>query len=129
MVFAGAILLVTSTHIVARAAEKTRAAVVDVPLSFGSIGVMARRSFRGTGIVTERYGQMRKGHVALIYVTEPMNRRTWIKDDAARARRSRQCDEAECASDLPHGHLPLFGDDEYLLAGPQAAGTRVVGVP
>lgn len=35
----------------------------------------------GYDITTDRYGQLRKGHVVLIYVTEPMDRRTWIKDD------------------------------------------------
>lgn len=30
----------------------------------------------------ERYGQSRTAELVLIYVTEPMNRQTWIKDDA-----------------------------------------------
>lgn len=33
-----------------------------------------------------RYGELRKAKVALIYVTEPMDRNTWIKDDAARGK-------------------------------------------
>jgi hypothetical protein len=33
-----------------------------------------------------RYGEMRPAEVVLIYVTEPMNRQTWIKDDDASPR-------------------------------------------
>ena len=36
----------------------------------------------GYAITTNRYGAPREGRVVLIYVTEPMDRRTWIKDDA-----------------------------------------------
>jgi len=36
----------------------------------------------GYAITTKRYGSPRDGKVVLIYVTEPMDRRTWIKDDA-----------------------------------------------
>ncbi len=36
----------------------------------------------GYEITTNRYGMARKGTVALIYVTEPMDSRTWIKNDA-----------------------------------------------
>jgi hypothetical protein len=36
----------------------------------------------GYAIVTSRYGAPREGQVVLIYVTEPMDRRNWIKDDA-----------------------------------------------
>jgi hypothetical protein len=37
----------------------------------------------GYRIKTERYGVLRKGTLVLIYVKEPMSRRTWIKDDDA----------------------------------------------
>lgn len=36
----------------------------------------------GYAITTTRYGAPREGRVVLIYVTEPMDRRHWIKDDA-----------------------------------------------
>jgi hypothetical protein len=36
----------------------------------------------GYRIETSRYGEQRRGTVALIYVTEPMDGRTWIKDDS-----------------------------------------------
>jgi hypothetical protein len=36
----------------------------------------------GYAITTSRYGEPREGRLVLIYVTEPMDRRTWIKDDA-----------------------------------------------
>ena len=36
----------------------------------------------GYNVTTERYGHLRKGKATLIYVTEPMDRRVWIKDDA-----------------------------------------------
>ncbi len=35
----------------------------------------------GYAITTGRYGKPRDGNVVLIYVTEPMDRRVWIKDD------------------------------------------------
>jgi hypothetical protein len=35
-------------------------------------------------LTTSRYGELREGTVALIYVKEPMDRRTWIKDDTAK---------------------------------------------
>jgi hypothetical protein len=38
----------------------------------------------GYRITTNRYGELRDGTVALIYVKEPMDRRTWIKDDTGR---------------------------------------------
>jgi hypothetical protein len=36
----------------------------------------------GYSVTTSRYGAPREGRVVLIYVTEPMDRRNWIKDDA-----------------------------------------------
>lgn len=36
----------------------------------------------GYAVTTTRYGAPREGRVVLIYVTEPMDRRNWIKDDA-----------------------------------------------
>src|SRR5262245_47746571 len=36
----------------------------------------------GYAITTSRYGAPREGRAVLIYVTEPMDRRNWIKDDA-----------------------------------------------
>jgi hypothetical protein len=36
----------------------------------------------GYAITTSRYGAPRVGQIVLIYVTEPMDRRNWIKDDA-----------------------------------------------
>jgi len=36
----------------------------------------------GYAVTTTRYGAPREGRIVLIYVTEPMDRRNWIKDDA-----------------------------------------------
>src|SRR5262245_27484226 len=36
----------------------------------------------GYAVTASRYGAPRDGRVVLIYVTEPMDRRNWIKDDA-----------------------------------------------
>jgi len=36
----------------------------------------------GYAVTASRYGAPREGRVVLIYVTEPMDRRNWIKDDA-----------------------------------------------
>lgn len=38
----------------------------------------------GYRAIVPRYGHLREAELVLIYVTEPMNRRTWIKDDDAR---------------------------------------------
>jgi hypothetical protein len=40
-----------------------------------------RAEMSGYRIVTPRYGETRVGELALIYVTEPHDRRRWIKDD------------------------------------------------
>jgi hypothetical protein len=34
--------------------------------------------------ITPRYGELREAELVLIYVTEPLDRRTWIKDDDAK---------------------------------------------
>ncbi len=41
----------------------------------------------GYKVTTNRYGKLREGTAVLIYVTEPMNSRSWIKDDDAPADR------------------------------------------
>lgn len=43
-----------------------------------------RAELSGYRLVTRRYGELREGEVVLIYVTEPHDRRVWIKDDDAR---------------------------------------------
>jgi len=37
----------------------------------------------GYRLTTPRYGELRRGELVLIYVTEPMDRATWVKDDDA----------------------------------------------
>lgn len=37
----------------------------------------------GYRLTTPRYGELRTGEMVLVYVTEPLNRKTWIKDDDA----------------------------------------------
>jgi len=60
----------------------------------GSARALASAAFRGLWydgnaelsgyrMITPRYGELRTGEMVLVYVTEPMNRRTWIKDDDA----------------------------------------------
>ena len=41
-----------------------------------------RAELSGYAISTRRYGAPREGKAVLIYVTEPMDRRVWVKDDA-----------------------------------------------
>ena len=41
-----------------------------------------RAELSGYAITTRRYGTPREGKAVLIYVTEPMDRRVWVKDDA-----------------------------------------------
>ena len=42
-----------------------------------------RAELSGYRVTTARYGEPREGELSLIYVTEPHDRRSWIKDDAA----------------------------------------------
>jgi len=50
--------------------------------SFWKVWGDGKAELSGYAITTTRYGAPREGRVVLIYVTEPMDRRTWIKDDA-----------------------------------------------
>lgn len=43
-----------------------------------------RAEMSGYRATVNRYGELRPAEVVLVYVTEPMSRRTWIKDDDAR---------------------------------------------
>src|SRR5262245_47933646 len=40
-----------------------------------------RAELSGYRVTTSRYGEPREGRVVLIYVTEPHDARTWVKDD------------------------------------------------
>lgn len=40
-----------------------------------------RAELSGYRVTTRRYGEPRRGELTLVYVTEPHDRRTWIKDD------------------------------------------------
>lgn len=44
-----------------------------------------RAEMSGYRATVSRYGELRPAEVVLVYVTEPMSRRTWIKDDDAPA--------------------------------------------
>ena len=44
-----------------------------------------RAELSGYRARVNRYGEMREAELVLIYVTEPMDRRTWVKDDAVDA--------------------------------------------
>lgn len=44
-----------------------------------------RAEVAGYAVTVSRYGQLRKGRAVLITVTEPMDARTWIKDDRNQA--------------------------------------------
>ena len=44
-----------------------------------------RAELSGYRARVNRYGEMRDAELVLIYVTEPMDRRTWVKDDDAPA--------------------------------------------
>ncbi len=50
--------------------------------AFWSVWGDGKAELSGYAIATNRYGALREGRVVLIYVTEPMDRRVWIKDDA-----------------------------------------------
>jgi hypothetical protein len=50
--------------------------------AFWNVWGDGKAELSGYAITTSRYGAPREGRVVLIYVTEPMDRRTWVKDDA-----------------------------------------------
>jgi hypothetical protein len=50
--------------------------------AFWSVWGDGKAELSGYATTTGRYGAPRDGRVVLIYVTEPMDRRNWIKDDA-----------------------------------------------
>jgi hypothetical protein len=64
--------------------SRPRASASTAFYSAWSDGLAELSSYRAT---VNRYGEMRPAEVVLVYVTEPMNRRTWIKDD--------ECSEAD----------------------------------
>jgi hypothetical protein len=51
---------------------------------FGRVWFQGDAELNGYRAVVPRYGEARNAELVLVYVTEPMNRRTWIKDDDAR---------------------------------------------
>src|SRR5438105_1116245 len=52
--------------------------------AFDAVWRDGRAELAGYRASVPRYGALRNAELVLIYVTEPMDRRTWIKDDAAR---------------------------------------------
>lgn len=56
--------------------------VASASPAFWSVWGDGKAELSGYAVTTSRYGAPREGRVVLIYVTEPMDRRTWIKDDA-----------------------------------------------
>lgn len=52
------------------------------PSAFWTVWGDGKAELSGYRITTSRYGAPRDGHIVLIYVTEPMDRRVWVKDDA-----------------------------------------------
>ena len=51
--------------------------------AFRSLWYDGNAELSGYRVTVPRYGELRSGEMVLVYVTEPMNRATWIKDDAA----------------------------------------------
>jgi hypothetical protein len=58
------------------------APVATASPAFWKVWGDGKAELSGYAVRTMRYGAPREGRVALIYVTEPMDRRNWIKDDA-----------------------------------------------
>jgi len=80
-------LLIAAAQIPAGARPVAPPPVVRAPASSGfwqSWGD-GRAELSGYDLVTPRYGAPRKGEMVLIYVTEDMDGRTWIKDDRGEA--------------------------------------------
>jgi hypothetical protein len=58
--------------------------VAPASAAFGAAWNDGNGELAGYKAVVPRYGALRVAELVLVTVTEPMNRRTWIKDDAAR---------------------------------------------
>lgn len=58
-----------------------RFAALGAPSAFWTAWGDGKAELSGYAVTTGRYGAPREGQVVLIYVTEPMDRRNWIKDD------------------------------------------------
>lgn len=52
--------------------------------AFGRVWFAGDAEMNAYRAVVPRYGEPRAAELVLVYVTEPLNRRTWIKDDDAR---------------------------------------------
>lgn len=52
--------------------------------AFTSAWSDGKAELSGYRAIVPRYGHLREAELVLVYVTEPMNRHTWIKDDDAR---------------------------------------------
>jgi len=77
-----AFLVIATLLLVATRAEPSRADVGPPAAGgFWQAWGDGRAELTGYDLVTPRYGTPRKGEMVLIYVTEDMDRRTWIKDD------------------------------------------------
>ena len=68
--------------VVLAAAGHLTASVTTATPQFWKAWGDGKAELSGYAITTSRYGAPREGRVVLIYVTEPMDRRNWIKDDA-----------------------------------------------
>ena len=65
-----------------RVANRDAAAGATASPSFWAAWGDGKAELSGYKVTTRRYGSPRDASVVLIYVTEPMDRRVWIKDDA-----------------------------------------------
>lgn len=74
----GARPLFDAGEVVAMPATPSRGASSEFWTGWGD----GRAELSAYRITTPRYGEPREGELVLIYVTEPHDRRTWIKDDA-----------------------------------------------
>lgn len=79
--------ITTGVFAVALALAAAFAATGTVPSRPASSGFWrvwgdGKAELSGYAVTTGRYGAPREGRLVLIYVTEPMDRRNWIKDDA-----------------------------------------------
>jgi hypothetical protein len=76
-------VLVVSILAVAGASVPRAAAPARTASSpFWSVWGDGKAELSGYTISTSRYGALRQGTLVLIFVTEPMDRRIWVKDDA-----------------------------------------------
>jgi hypothetical protein len=76
------VLVVSILAVVRPSSPRAAAPAANASSAFWSAWGDGKAELSGYEITTSRYGAPREGTLVLVFVTEPMDRRVWVKDDA-----------------------------------------------